>query len=384
MIPLDSRSYTLNLPRRVVFGRGLAERLPDVFADRSVRSILLLSDETLEKLGVVERVRASLATQNREVAIFTAIPPEPPTTCLADALALAKDQGVIDLVIGLGGGSVMDVAKVVALCLGHQKPPEDFYGINRVPDRGLPTLLMPTTAGTGSEVTPVSILTDVEKQVKARTFSPHILPDYAVIDPALTDSVPPKVTAATGIDALVHAIEAYIAKVSTPYSQGVALEAVRYISQSVLRAYQDGSDREARDQMAVGANLAGMAFANSSCCAVHALALPVGGRFHIPHGEATGGLLPATMRVNAPACAGPFAELAAAMGLSDTRPEAFIAELERLKDALGLPASLAHYGVTTEALPELAERAVEIRTLIEPNPVEVETATAIEIYQACL
>ncbi len=384
MIPLNQRTYTLHLPPRVRFGRGLATRLPEILEGRSCRRIFLLSDGTLEKLGTVEKVRAPLEAAGMEVTTFTAIPPEPPTTCLEEALTFAKSRGAFDLIVALGGGSVMDVAKVAAICLGHGRPPTDFYGIHQVPGRGIPTLLMPTTAGTGSEVTPVSILTDVEKQVKARTFSPFILPDDAVIDPALTDSVPPRVTAATGIDALVHAMEAYIAKVATPYAQGLALEAVRYISRSLRRACQDGGDTEARDMMAVGANLAGMAFANSSCCAVHALALPLGGRFHIPHGEATGGLLAATMRVNAPACQPAFAELALAMGLTDTRPEAFLAALQALQSDLGLPTSLAHYGVTADALPELARHAVEIRTLIEPNPVLIDETTAVSIYQACL
>lgn len=384
MISLDQRHYTLHLPPRVVFGRGISGRLPEVVADRQPKAVFLLTDETLEKIGTADRVRGPLEEAGIRVTTFAQIPPEPPTTCLDVALEVARGHGPVDLVIGLGGGSVMDVAKVIALSLGHQAPPSTFFGIHNVPGRGLPSVLIPTTAGTGSEVTPVSILTDVEKQVKARTFSPYILPDYAVIDPALTDSVPPRVTAATGYDALVHAIEAYIAKVATPYSQGLALEAVRYISRSLRRACADGSDREARDAMAVGSNLAGMAFANSSCCAVHALALPLGGRFHIVHGESTANLLVETLRVNAPACERPFADLAAAMGLEDTRVEPFLEALAELKDAIGIPKTLTDYGVPEEALPELAKFAVEIRTLIEPNPVEIDEPTATAIYRACL
>lgn len=387
-------SFQLNLPNRIVFGRGkianIVEHLPaqPEKTDGDRRSILLISDAVLEKLGTVEAVAHPLREAGFAVHIYAEVPAEPPTSCVADAVRSwleTEGAGLLPYcVIGLGGGSVMDISKIVALCLGHGCPAENFFGINRVAARGVPTILIPTTAGTGSEVTPVSVLTDTEKQVKARTWSPHILPNVALVDPALTDSVPPRVTAATGIDALVHAIEAYIAKVSNPYARAMAIEAARQLSGGLRRVYKDGADKEARDAVALGSHLAGLAFANSSCAAVHALALPLGGRFHIAHGEANANLLAATMRVNLPACRDHFTTIASAMGLADTRPEAFIDELEAIKRELGIPDSLTAYGVTPEALPDLARHAVEIRTLIEPNPVEVDETTALAIYQSCL
>jgi len=377
-------AFTLHLPRNIVFGRGSSARLASILAPQKPRHVFLITDKVLETIGTAKTVIDPLRQEGLEVTVFSDVPAEPPTTAVDEAVRVAGTGEKPDVVIGLGGGSVIDVAKIVALCLGHEKPASDFFGINRVPGRGLTTVLVPTTAGTGSEVTPVSVLTDEVKKVKARTWSPHLLPDHAVVDPALTDSVPPKVTAATGIDALVHAIEAYIAKVSNPYSQAMALEAARHLARGLRRAYHDGADTAARDAMALGSHMAGLAFANSSCAAVHALALPLGGRFHIPHGEANANLLAATMRVNRPACEAAFTTIAAAMGLADTRPDAFIAELEAIKSELGIPASLTHYGVTREALPDLARHAVEIRTLMDPNPVAVDEATAIKIYESCL
>jgi len=383
--------FRLNLPARIVFGRGSLSQIVDHLPARAAGeggSALLISDAVLEKLGTVGAVAEPLRQAGISVHLYTGVPAEPPTSCVAEAVRAYREADgsgrAPACVVGLGGGSVIDIAKIVALCLGHDRPAEDFFGIDRVPGRGVPTVLIPTTAGTGSEVTPVSVLTDTEKQVKARTWSPRILPDLALVDPALTDSVPPRVTAATGIDALVHAIEAYIAKVSNPYARAMALEAARQLAGGLRRVYADGADEDARDAVALGSHLAGLAFANSSCAAVHALALPLGGRFHIAHGEANANLLAATMRVNLPACREHFTALATAMELPDTRPEAFIDALESLKSDLGIPDSLTAYGVSADALPDLAKHAVEIRTLIDPNPVVIDEAIAIGIYESCL
>lgn len=385
-LPISS-TFTLRLPRQIHYGRRQSDQIATHMRVVPGQRIFLISDSLLAKIGIVARAESVLAKAGARVVTFTGVPAEPPTKCVEEAVShwqASEGSEKPDFVIGLGGGSVIDVAKIVALCLGHGQSAEAFFGIDRVPGRGVPTVLIPTTAGTGSEVTAVSVLTDVEKQVKARTWSPHLLPDIAVIDPALTDSMPPRVTAATGIDALVHAIEATIAKVSNPYSRALALQAAQQLAMGLRRAYADGADQEARDAVALGSHLAGLAFANSSCAAVHALAYPLGARFHIAHGEANANLLAATMRVNLPACREEFTAIATAMQLADTRPEAFVEELQSLKTDLGIPASLSAYGVSSEALPEMAHQAVEIRTLMEPNPVEVDVATAIAIYQSCL
>lgn len=384
---MSIRPFRLHLPQSIQFGRGSAQALPQWRGLQGAQHLFVITDQILLGLDATQAILDQLKSSGAQVHVYAEVPAEPPTTCVADAVkSVTSAFGNVKpaAVIGIGGGSVLDITKIVTLCLQHERPADDFFGIDRVTARGLPSVLIPTTAGTGSEVTPVSVLTNVEKQVKARTWSPFLLPDLALVDPALTDSVPAKVTAATGIDALVHAIEAYIANVTNPYSQSMALEAAKNLSQGLRRAYHDGGDREARDAVALGSHLAGLAFANSSCAAVHALALPLGGRFHIPHGEANANLLAATMRVNLPACREAFTTIATAMGLSDTRPEAFIDELQSLKSELGIPDSLTAYGVTREVLPELAQHAIDIRTLIEPNPVPVGLETAISIYESCL
>jgi alcohol dehydrogenase class IV len=384
--PITSR-FALRLPRQIHYGRGELDQLASHIKTEAGQEIFLITDVHLTRLGVADRAAAVLTQAGARVATFHEVPAEPPTTCVEQAVAHWRTQAgqkKPGFVIGLGGGSVLDTAKIVALCLGHDQPAQTFFGIDRVPGRGIPTVLIPTTAGTGSEVTAVAVLTDPGEHVKARTWSPHLLPDFALVDPALTDSMPPRVTAATGIDALVHAIEAYIAKVSNPYSRALALQAARQLSLGLRRVYANGDDKEARDAVALGAHLAGLAFANSSCAAVHALAYPLGGRFHIPHGEANAMLLVATMRVNLPACREEFSALASAMQLVDTRPEAFLAELESLKNDLGIPVSLSACGVPPDVIPEMARQAVQIRTLIEPNPVLVDEPTAIAIYEDCL
>jgi alcohol dehydrogenase class IV len=266
----------------------------------------------------------------------------------------------------------------------HRRPARDFVGIGRAAGRGLPSVLIPTTAGTGSEATFVAILTDSVTGNKVGVVDPSLLPDCAIVDSALTDSLPPAVTAATGMDALVHAVEAFIAQVATPLGRGLALEAARHIGHCLELVCRQPGNTAARDGMANGSHLAGMAFANSSCCAVHALALPLGGRFHIPHGVITGCLAGEMMRYNAPACAGPLAEFSAALGWGPLQPPSFAARLDELADAIGLRALLRRSNVPAEVVPALARDAVANRRLMDPNPRQLTEADAARIYSIVL
>jgi alcohol dehydrogenase class IV len=288
------------------------------------------------------------------------------------------------VVIALGGGSVMDAAKVASLCAKHGKAARDFVGIGKAGSRGLPTVLVPTTAGTGSEATFVAILTDPASGNKTGVVDPKMLADIAIVDPALTDGLPPAVTAAAGMDALVHAIEGFIARVATPLACGLALEAARHIGPSLETVCREPGNQAARDGMAVGSHLAGMAFANSSCCAVHALALPLGGHFHIPHGVITGCFAGEMMRHNAPECAEQFATFSMALGWGAMDANDFAAKLDAVAAAIGLRAQLRKTPVPTEALASMARDAVAIRRLMDPNPREVTEADAQRIYRAVL
>ena len=370
-----------NPPSHVIFGRGACADLPEKLKALGVKKPIVLTDPGVAQTTIMKDFTRLLENNNIEYELFADVIPEPPVSCLEAARAQATSAGDIDSVIGIGGGSTMDVAKALALILKHGGKVHDYMGVNIVKQRGLPTILLPTTAGTGSEVTPIAILTDTEAQLKVGIVSPLILPDISLVDPALTDSMPPHVTAATGMDALTHAIEAMISKKTNPYTQALSLEAVNLISQSLRRAYQDGSDQHARNQMAAASTLAGMAFASSSCLAVHALAYPLGGRHHVPHGQANAMLLAATMQFNAPACEDEFVRLAKAMDLTPPTPESFLQELNCLTQDFKIPASMAALGGTEEEIPDMARDACGIERLVVPNPRPLSVDDAETIYR---
>jgi alcohol dehydrogenase len=372
-----------HLPRRVIFGRGASDGVADALKQAGWRRAVVVSDQGVESAGLLKAFTGPLEAEGLLAGVFTEIEPEPPIDSVDEVAAHIVASGA-DVVIALGGGSVMDAAKVAALVARHRKPAREFVGIGRAGGRGLPTVLIPTTAGTGSEATFVAILTDPVSGNKVGVVDPNILADIAILDPALTDGLPGRVTASAGMDALVHAIEAAIAKVATPLAHGLALEAARHIGRSLEAVCREPGNRAARDGMAIGSHLAGMAFANSSCCAVHALALPLGGRFQIPHGVITGCFAGELMRHNAPACAGIFSELGAALGWGGMQPLEFAGRLDAMAEGLGLRTLLMKTPVPEAAMPAMAREAVGIRRLMDPNPREVTEADALRIYKAVL
>jgi alcohol dehydrogenase class IV len=331
----------------------------------------------------MRRISQPLLDAHLLAGTFAEVPPEPPIDVVDEMAERIKASGS-DVVIALGGGSVMDAAKVAALCVRHGRMAREFLGIRRAGARGLPTVLIPTTAGTGSEATFVAILTDTATANKVGVVDPCILADIAIVDPVLTDGLPAPFTAAAGMDALVHALEAFIAKNATPIARGLALEAARYIGRALEVVCKEPQNTAARDGMAIGSHLAGMAFANASCCAVHALALPLGGRFHIPHGVITGCFAGAVMRHNAPVCATDFAEFGAALGWGVLSADAFADRLDAIADSIGLRAALKKKPVPAEVIPAMAADAVANRRLMDPNPREVSVADATRIYQTAL
>jgi alcohol dehydrogenase len=367
-----------HLPRRVITGRGASQSLAALCQTNGWNRVFVVSDAGVAGAGLLRQVALPLRAET-----FAEVPPEPPIDVVDTIAARIKASGA-EAVIALGGGSVMDAAKVVSLCVRHGKAAREFVGIGKAGRRGLPTVLIPTTAGTGSEATFVAILTDPATGNKVGVVDPCILADIAIVDPALTDGLPAQVTAAAGIDALVHAIEAFIARVATPLARGLALEAARRIGRSLEVVCREPGNTAARDDMAIGSHLAGMAFANSSCCAVHALALPLGGRFHIPHGVITGCFAGEMMRHNSPACAEDFAALAVALGWGTVDGVAFAGRLDAVADAIGVRAQLRRVAVPGDAIVPMARDAVAIRRLIDPNPREVTEADATRIYRAVL
>ncbi len=378
-------AFENNLPRRLRFGRGVSGELSNELRRLGRERPLIVTDAGVKAAGVLARVSDPLVKGGLACLVFDRTEPEPPFACVAAAVELARRAGFeADAVVALGGGSAMDTAKLVAATLQDGRDARSLTGIGKVVRRPLPLVCIPTTAGTGSEATPVAIFTDPATGLKVGVVDPCLVPDVVLLDPALTDGLPPLPTAAAGMDALVHAIEAFIARTATPLARGIALEAAKWIGPALPAACAAGGDRAARDSMLIGANLAGMAFANSSCCAVHALALPLGGRFHIIHGVATGCLCAETMRHNLPACESDFGTLAAALGWREVDPPSFPDRLASLARAIGLTRVLQSTPVPDQALAELAREAVAIRRLMDPNPRPLGEAEAIEIYHRTL
>ncbi|MFJ3051593.1 iron-containing alcohol dehydrogenase [Pseudomonas nitroreducens] len=367
---------------------GSAARLGELCRERGAQRVLIVTDPGITRLNMLDGVLPGFAQAGVAVEVFDQVVADPPESVVLEAAEQARRMAA-QLVIGYGGGSSMDVAKLVAL-LAHPSASQglkDIFGVGNARGPRLPLIQVPTTAGTGSEVTPIAIVTTGET-TKMGVVSPHLLPDLAVLDADLTLGLPPAVTAATGIDAMVHAIEAYTSKLKkNPLSDLLAREALRLLALNLDEAVHNGGNREARQAMLLGACLAGQAFANAPVAAVHALAYPLGGHFHIPHGLSNALVLPEVIRFNAPNAAPLYAELAPLLLgerlRSDAdRTEQFIAELADLSPRSGLPSRLRDAGVPEASLPRLAADAMLQQRLLVNNPREVSESDALAIYRA--
>ena len=380
------QSFQYNTTPGLRFGVGLGQRLSAEVINRLGARVLFITDKGLRSIGLPDAALGSLAEQS--ITIFDNVEADPSLATLLDAVSVGREAGVTG-VIGFGGGSSMDVAKLAALLLGANEDLGMVWGVGNAKGPRLPLVLVPTTAGTGSEVTPISIIT-VDGDEKRGVSSPVILPDLAILDPELTRGLPAQVTAATGIDAMVHAIEAYTSKSSNnnPMSRSQAVEALRLLGGNIERAVHHGDDLDARGQMLFGSMLAGMAFANSPVAAVHALAYPIGGIFHIPHGLSNALILTQVMRFNAPNCADDYAALAPCVFpniIQNTAQEtctAFIDGMAALSTRCGLPQRLRDVDIPKGALPRMASEAMKQTRLLVNNPREVTEMDALKMYEA--
>ncbi|CAO1651196.1 Long-chain-alcohol dehydrogenase 1 [Parasphingorhabdus sp. NYA22] len=371
------------------FGEGCLAELPGQIAALRASRPMIVTDKGIVNAGLIVPVEKTLSEAGFDVAIFDSVIADPPEAIVLQAIAAAKAAGA-DIVIGLGGGSSLDTAKVVAaLAVDGAQPLADIYGIGLLERKGLPTILIPTTSGTGSEVTAISILTTGET-TKAGIISPHLVADVALLDPALTLGLPANVTAATGIDAMVHAIESYTSRNGkNPVSDMLAIEALKLLTSHIETACSDGSNMVAREAMLRGSMLAGQAFANSPVGAIHALAYPLGGIYHIPHGLSNALVMPYVMQFNLEAAAPLYAELADALDLprgsensSEARAQQLIDFLEGLAVKVKAPRKLREIGIAKDATIELAEAAMLQTRLLDNNPREVTLADAQRIYDA--
>ncbi|MBN8944464.1 MAG: iron-containing alcohol dehydrogenase [Rhizobiales bacterium] len=379
--------FTFNTAKSIVSGAGAIAELGTLAARSMGRRVAVVTDKGIVASGLLDHALKSLAAAGCEAVVFDEVVADPPEAIVLKAVAMAVEARVHG-VVGFGGGSPMDVAKLVALLALEKEELAGIYGVGNARGPRLPLILVPTTAGTGSEVTPISIIT-TGAHTKMGVVSPAILPDIALLDPDLTLSVPPHVTAATGIDAMVHAIEAYTSASpnNNPLSKALAREALRLLGGAIRTAAKTGSDRQARADMLTGAMLAGQAFANSPVAAVHALAYPLGGHYHLPHGLTNALVLPYVLRFNAPAAATGYGELApilfpdlAGRPLAQAA-DAFADRMAALSLELGLQPRLRDVKVPEADLAMLASEAMKQTRLLVNNPRPVAEADALAIYR---
>lgn len=381
--------YSLLNAGRIIAGPGSIESLPEVVADFPAKKVLIITDQGVWKAGLIDKPKGLLEAAGIEVAVINDTPPEPE---VGQVQTIYEAAGRLDcqLVIGIGGGSSMDVAKLVAIMLTNKLSVKDLVNKAKIEKRGVPTVMVPTTAGTGAEVTPNAIVLVPEEELKVGIVSPKMMPDCVILDPVLTLGLPPAITAATGMDALTHAIECYTSKKANPFSDTFALKAITLISRSIRRAYTDGSDLEARHDMLLGAMFGGISIATSSTTAVHALAYPLGGKYRMPHGLSNAILLPHVMKFNLDAAEAKFRDIGVAMGINVTglndraAAEKMIDNLYSLISDLNIRSSLKEKGITEADLDLMVEAAAKVTRLLDNNPKPMSKDDMREIYTKLL
>jgi len=383
-------AHTIRSPAHVEYGSGATDALESFATARDADSALVVTDEFLAESGVIEAPVARLEAAGVDVAVYDGVAPEPKLSMVEAAAERVADH---DLVVGVGGGSSMDTAKLAAALAAHGGPVRDMLGMDNVPGETGPLALVPTTAGTGSEVTHIGVFADERADgVKKVVFSPHLFADLAAVDPALTKTMPPGVAAATGLDALTHAVESYVTLLRTPYTDTLARRAVELVAENLRPAVTQGpANDEARANMSLAATLAGQAFVNSGLGAVHALTYPLGMACDLGHGLANGVLLPHVMRYNVPAEVERFADLATLLGAERRPGESTRAFADRSVDAVfdlladvDVPTSIATYGdFDRETFADWADVAFEhSEHNIERNPRAMDRADAIDVFEA--
>jgi alcohol dehydrogenase class IV len=381
--------YSLLNVGRIIAGPGSLSTIQEIPATYGAQKVLIITDQGVWNAGLIEKPKNILESAGFRVAVIHDTPPEPTVGQVTKLFRQAKNLGG-EMIIGIGGGSAMDVAKLVSVLLTNDVSLEQLLGKAEIAVRGIPTLMVPTTAGTGSEVTQNAIVLVPEEQVKVGVVNSKLVPDCVILDPILTLSLPPAITATTGLDALAHAIECYTSKKANPFSDTFALKAISLISNNLRRAYRNGQDIEARHGMLLGAMFGGICIATSSTTAVHALAYPLGGKYRMSHGLSNAVLLPHIMQFNLDAAEDRFQDIAVAMGLDvaglTTRQaaEKMIENLYALNKDLNIPSGIAAQGVTEADLDGLVEAASKVTRLLENNPKPLAKSDMRAIYRRLL
>ncbi|MHC1760927.1 MAG: iron-containing alcohol dehydrogenase [Negativicutes bacterium] len=374
-------------PERLLFGWGSVEKTGEEALRYGTKALLISGKTSSRASGALDAVCASLKSAGIAVTLFCEVESDPSVHTVTVGAALARDSGA-DVVIALGGGSPLDAAKAISVMATHSGNIVDYEKTTLI-RKGIPVIAIPTTAGTGSEVTKFVVITDTDRKVKMLISSPFLIPRVALLDPQLTLSIPPAFTAGPGMDALTHAIEAYQSSLASPTTDVFALSAIRLIGGNLVKATLNGANVEARTAMLLGQMHAGLAFGNASVSLVHAMSRPLGAHFGIPHGQANAILLPWVMEYNRPACPEKFGQIAEALGcdvqdlsLKEASRLAVTAVREIYADT-GLPLTLAELGVPVEALPQLAQDASQSGSVLF-NPRKPTLSEIEQLYHSCL
>ncbi len=381
------KDFNFKIPQNIDFGSGRLNKLPEMLKESNSDHVFLISDRGLESIGLVKKVEDIIQSEGLKCTTYLEVKPNPTVEMVKEAASLYQSSGATSMV-ALGGGSPMDVAKAVGVLVNYGGEITDYEGMHKVPGAIPPMVAIPTTAGTGSEVTASSVITDESRNYKMTVFSYELLPKYAVLDPELIMTAPASITAACGVDALIHALEAYLSTNASPFTDAMAEKALELIGANIRPFVANRQDREAASAMMLGSTFAGIAFAWARLGNVHALSHPVSAYFHVSHGVANSILLPAVMEYNSLADRGRYERIYRYIRVgSDTitnfTPEILVEEIKKLNRDLGIPEGLSKVGVKEEMIPQMAEDAMKSGNILV-NPRQSTVNDLIDLYKKAL
>ena len=379
--------FNFKIPQNIIFGMGSLAQLPELLIESSSNHVFLISDGGLAKLGVVEKIESIIQNSGITCTTYLGVLPNPTVSIVDEATALYTQCGATSIV-ALGGGSSMDVAKAVGVLANYGGSITQYEGNFKVPGPIVPMIAIPTTAGTGSEVTASAVITDESRNYKLSVFSYELLPRYALLDPALIMTAPASIATSCGVDALIHAMEAYISTKATPFSDAMAEKAMELIGANLRRFVANRQDEDAACAMMLGCNFAGIAFAWARLGNVHAMSHPVSGYFHVAHGVANSILLPTVLEYNALADHGRYKKMynyihQGSPCIENFQPQMLVDEIRKLNNELGIPARLSDVGVTADKIPAMAEDAMKSGN-IPANPRQTTLKDMIALYEKAL
>jgi len=380
------KSFSFQVPKKFIFGMGESKKIGEEAKRIGAHRALVITDPVVKQVGTTEAVLTYLINAGLAVEVFSGVKPEPPVELLEECVMKTRESNY-DIIVGIGGGSSLDLAKATSVIAGNTGTVSDYL-LGKVPNnRGLPRILLPTTAGTGSEVTCGAVFTDEKSNTKIGMVNPLLFADLAIVDPEFTVSMPPEVTASTGIDVLIHAVESFIARLASPISEQFALKAIKLAETYLRMAFADGKNLVAREMMALASLTAGLSITNAFCGAAHALAYPLGAIYHVPHGIACYVVFSASMEINSIANLSKFRSMAVEMGIkTEGLPDrevaaAVIEAFRQLGKDIQLPQNLRDIGVNKGDIPKLVE-LVKQKHLIDNNPYHLDKKTISAIYEA--